>query len=485
MPALALSPQRWHPLRWRPIPPNPLPATPFQVIQAAPIAQVASLTGPVTVTLPQATGAQGASTLVACVTTSGQTANPAVSSITLGGSADHWRAAFTDPTSTFFGAAIWYDPQCTAGQTSVAVTCSGGAGANPAIYVAVYEVAGVLVFDGGSNGDSASATAWSSGGTPATQVAPEIAFGCAMATSAVPAVTGVGSWAAQSTGAGTYDQVAGYQMITARGASPSFAGTLPSGGYSAVIASFLPGVLVNDSDSMSGNDSATSTITLNPSVDSGAADTASGLDGGERIGLNPSADSAAADTLAGLDTASTASIGITGSDTGTGSDATAPAITASLPGSDTASGTETDPANLAVSSATLAADRGSGVDAGEHVAASLTGAETLTGDGALLPSVGVLPVAAGLDAGGSSSGAAEVAASQASLPGTDTIAGLDGFPGGITAVTVVAALESGAAAENGSVSAGGTTPHDSDAFAGLEDTAPALLRMHDSLTRTW
>ena len=137
---------------------------PFTIVQAAPTAQAASLTT-AAVTLAHATGA--GNTLVACVTTNGNNTNPAVSGLTLGGAADDWRAAATAPGTDHFGAAIWFDPQCAGGQTAVAVNCTGGAGANPKIYIAVYEVAGVLAFDQASSGN-ASGTTWTSGATPST-----------------------------------------------------------------------------------------------------------------------------------------------------------------------------------------------------------------------------------------------------------------------------------------------------------------------------
>jgi hypothetical protein len=207
------------------------------VVQAVGPVQVQSLTGPLTATLPQTTGQSGTSTLVACITTSGATANPGVSSITLGGSADNWQAALTD-TANHFGGIIWYDPGCASGQTSVVLTCTGGSGAGADIYLTVYEVTGVLAFDKGSHGDATSGFAtWSSGATATTSAASEIFFGAVMGSTSVPAVTGVGTWTTRSTGTGQFDQVAGYQIVSSAGTA-TFSGTQGTGGYVAVVATF-------------------------------------------------------------------------------------------------------------------------------------------------------------------------------------------------------------------------------------------------------
>ena len=229
----------------------------FTVVQSAPTVQVQSLTGPLTAALPNPTGT--GNTLVACITTSGSTGNPAVSSITLGGSADHWQAAVTDPGG-LFAAIIWYDPACASGQTSVTLTCSGGSGLNGNIYLAVFEVAGSLASDQGSHGDATTgATVWSSGATPTTTQPPEIYFGVAMGSTSIPTVTGVGAWTTQSTGAGQFDQIAGYQQAATAGTG-TFSGTMSSGGYAAAVATFYVPVV-----------NATSAATVTAGVTSAAA----------------------------------------------------------------------------------------------------------------------------------------------------------------------------------------------------------------------
>ena len=227
-----------------PVPSNISTAVPIPVIQSVGPVQVASLTGPLTATLPQATGSLGPSTLVACITSNGTTVNPGVGSITLGGSADNWQNAFSDPGTTQYGAMIWYDPNCASGQTSVVLTGSGGSGASsPQLYLTVYEVYGVLAFDKGSSGDSnALVTSFSSGTTAQLSQMNEIAFGVEMNDTLVASVTGAGAWQYVQTGAGFFDQTAGYQQITS-GGTATFSGPLGNGArYTAVVASFMPSV---------------------------------------------------------------------------------------------------------------------------------------------------------------------------------------------------------------------------------------------------
>ncbi len=213
-----------------------MPLTP---IQLSPTVTVAGASGTLTATLPGNTGT--GNTLVACITTTGGTTCPTVSGLTLGGAAGNWQAAYSDPTTAGFTGYVWYDPGAASGQTSVVLTFAGGAGTAMEVYLVVYEVPGVLTFDKGSHGDSASSPAatWSSGATATTSQANEIFFGAATSTLEVPTVTGAGTWTTQSTGAGTYDQAAGYQVVSSTGTA-TFSGTFAASGraYAAVVATF-------------------------------------------------------------------------------------------------------------------------------------------------------------------------------------------------------------------------------------------------------
>ena len=215
---------------------------PLTVVQSIGPVQVQNLTGPLTATFGSATAS--GNTLVACITTNATTSNPVVSSITTGAtSVDNWRRAFRNSNSVDFGAELWYDPGCLGGQTQVIVNCGGGSGGSADIYLTVYEVQGVLIFDKGSFNDSPQATpvtTFSSGATATTLKPNEIFFGVVTANNQVPVVTGVGTWTTLSTGLGQFDQVAGFQIVSSTGTA-TFSGTLSGGsgsGYSALVGTF-------------------------------------------------------------------------------------------------------------------------------------------------------------------------------------------------------------------------------------------------------
>jgi hypothetical protein len=207
-----------------------------QVIQASTVSAAVSLTS-ATVTLPNPTRA--GNTLVACVSTNGNTTNPAVSGLTLGGAPDNWISAVVNKTD--FGDEIWYDPNCAGGQTSITVNCAGGAGGSPKIYLTVYEVAGTLTADQISTGFGSSVTSWSSGTTASTTQPNEIFFGVSIDSPAsAPVVTGVGGWVSEGTSVGAFGQTTGFQNVSSVGTG-TFSGTMSSGSYAAAIATFYAG----------------------------------------------------------------------------------------------------------------------------------------------------------------------------------------------------------------------------------------------------
>lgn len=209
---------------------------PITVVQTAPSVQVQSLSGTLTATFSNPTGS--GNSLVACITTAASVTCPTVSGLTLGGSGDNWEVANSDPTTAGLTSTIWYDPGCSSGKTVVVLSFTGGSGVSGDVYLTVYEVTGVLAFDKGSSGNVASgASTFSSGTTATTTAANEIFFGSATATNVIPTVTGVGSWTTQSTGAGQYDQIAGYQIVSSTGTA-TYSGTVSSSGYTAIVATF-------------------------------------------------------------------------------------------------------------------------------------------------------------------------------------------------------------------------------------------------------
>lgn len=166
------------------------------------------------VTIPSTTAGN---CLVVCVSSypSGGGAQ-SVSGVTLGGSAGNFSQLAATGT-TFSFAAIWADPDCAGGQTSVAVS-----GSNLLIWgIQVYEVSGLTVAAvlDQSAAATSTGTSWSSGATAATTQAGEIWIGCAQTGTAI---TGPGSpW---TTTAGSTWSCAGYQIVTSTGAA-MFSGT--------------------------------------------------------------------------------------------------------------------------------------------------------------------------------------------------------------------------------------------------------------------
>jgi hypothetical protein len=210
---------------------------PFTIVQAGAPLFVASETT-ANYTLPQATGSQGPSTLVACIaTTDNATLNPHISGITLGGSADNWASVKDFVSSTVNDAAVWYDPSCASGQTSVVLSFTAGGGTTPGLNIEVYEVLGILVPDQVSSASGSASTTWTSGTTPTLTQTPEIAFAVSNSSASQPVVTGVGSWVTQGTsGAGSFTTF-GYQDPAA-GSTVTFSGTITSSTYGSVIATF-------------------------------------------------------------------------------------------------------------------------------------------------------------------------------------------------------------------------------------------------------
>jgi len=186
-------------------------AAPPVIQQAGPF-HVRSLTTTGALSLPQATGT--GNTLVACVTTNGTTANPLVSGITLGASADHWASAHSFNSATRNNTEIWADPGAASGQTQVTVNFTGGGGTGD-LFVSLYEVAGTLTADQVAHGEG-NAAGFSVQTAPYAQPA-EIAFGAVITTgSQQPQIDP--PWNSQPYSYfGTYDHQAGYQQQTVDG----------------------------------------------------------------------------------------------------------------------------------------------------------------------------------------------------------------------------------------------------------------------------
>ncbi len=199
----------------------------------------------VTVTLPQQTSAGNC--LVVAVSTDYDTANSAVSAVTLGGSAGNFGAVHSVGTGSSEAiVSFWADPDCAAGQTSVTVTVSGGSGYG-LVAVSVLEVSGLAstlagVLDQSSGNQPSASSSWTSGSTGTTSQADELAVGL-VGIYAYETITGPSSpWVnlAQQGGSSTASPpsqaMAGYQILSATG-TVAYSGTFSG------ITSYVAGVV--------------------------------------------------------------------------------------------------------------------------------------------------------------------------------------------------------------------------------------------------
>lgn len=189
--------------------------TPVKLIQAV-AGNVTGNTLNITIT---PTGAGNC--LVALIGNSADTTNGTISGITLGGSADNWvQAAIQGNGSDHAIVTGWVDPNCAVGQTSVAISTTGGTGDH--LFGWVFEFSGLSgTLDKSSGGANGFASSWTSGTTSTTAQAFEVAFGITCgASSGTPVLAGPASpWVneAQQTLSGSAHikaAVAGYQILS-------------------------------------------------------------------------------------------------------------------------------------------------------------------------------------------------------------------------------------------------------------------------------
>lgn len=197
--------------------------------------QGSAASGSLTITLDAPTTAGNA--LIVVLASSGTTANPtSVSSVTLGGSAGNFASASTfGSASDAAVGATWLDLNCVGGQTSVAITMTGGSG-TIATLATVYEWSGLISvspFDKTSGGVSAGATSWSSGTTAAVSQPSELLIGGTFVTvsGSTPTITGPSSpWTnfsqiAQVQGSFNDAWMSGYQVVSS-GGTATYSGTV-------------------------------------------------------------------------------------------------------------------------------------------------------------------------------------------------------------------------------------------------------------------
>jgi hypothetical protein len=194
--------------------------------------QGSSASNSLTITLDAATTAGNA--LIVVLASGGTTTNPSsISSITLGGSADHFAqvSTFGSGSDPAIGA-VWLDLNCAGGQTSVVITASGGTG-SLATTASVYEFAGlypVSSFDQ-TAGSAGTATSWSSGASPTTTQATEFwVGGIFLIDSGTPTLTGPSSpWTNlaqvnQAQGSFNARWMSGWQIVSSTGTA-TYSGT--------------------------------------------------------------------------------------------------------------------------------------------------------------------------------------------------------------------------------------------------------------------
>ncbi len=351
-----------------------------------------SATSPLTITIsPTGTG----NCLVVCAGATEAATNPTISGITLGG-AGNFAPTRSLNSNADTDCEIWADPDCAAGQTSVAITFTGGSGGSPGYGAVVMEWSDVLLaspVDPAGNGQSAASTSWSSLPTGTLAQPSELIIGavCFLASSTVT-LTGPGapwtdlaqvSFAASGGQAGL---LAGYQIVSATGGA-TWSGTESGGSspsYTAVVAALkltamaapVPLLIPPGFASPMAFRRRTWPVPPLPHIFSG--DTGTGADSGTGAELgNPGYPlippgfrspmawqrhspviPASLPTFASGDTgtgADTATIRVTGADTGTGVDAGQVSQEA-----ETGTGTEAG----TVTATVTAADSGSGADAG-------------------------------------------------------------------------------------------------------------------------
>jgi hypothetical protein len=216
-----------------------------------------------------ATGTGNALVVCSAAAATGAT-NPAVTGITLGGSATGWASVESVTSTSWNSSEIWWCPTPASGQTAIVITYAGGAGS--ALTCAyVYEVSGLTgtvdKVAGTGNATGGSPATASSGATATTTAAAEFWAGITsnFHGSANQAFTPIGAWTnriqqAQSVSGLFADSLSGYQIVSATGAA-TYSATIISASWSAAVATFTA--------------AATSTPTAVVATGTGAADTAS------------------------------------------------------------------------------------------------------------------------------------------------------------------------------------------------------------------
>jgi hypothetical protein len=192
----------------------------------------------VTLTSPTTAG----NFLVVMIGTFDGTTNPTVTGITLGGAAGNFAAANTQSSNLAVNSAIWADPNCAGGQTSVVISLTGGTGSGPDTLAWVCEFSGVATsspLDKAPAGSvNTTGTTWSSNSTGTLSVPNELAVAMVACTAAVTGTPGLPWNELGALSATSLAVDAAWQAVTATTALV-YNGTMTSGDEStAIIATF-------------------------------------------------------------------------------------------------------------------------------------------------------------------------------------------------------------------------------------------------------
>ena len=186
----------------------------LSVIQAASASTRKSAASSVTLTFVNPTTAGNC--IVVCAGNYSTASGTDLTGITLGGSAGNFGKLISVPTTSALnqGCAIWADPDCAGGQTSVVVTLNG----THALSAVAYEVSGLVtsaVLDQSSASSGTSGSSWTSGTTGMTTLASEAWFGVASVYNAFAAEPS--AWVNTEPAGDDVDLLAGYQIAAAAG----------------------------------------------------------------------------------------------------------------------------------------------------------------------------------------------------------------------------------------------------------------------------
>ena len=201
-------------------------------------------TGSTTLTLTFTNPVTAGNMIIVCWQSCSTGTNPTLSGITIGGSADNFAVVKTETNSNAGNVAIWADPNCAGGGTSLVITQSGTGGGQSAF---AYEVSGLATSAATDKtaGGTGSSGAWSSGATATTTNANEFWVGMCSSTDGSTMAGPASPWTnetaiTQTVSILTVRSVSGYQIASSTGAATYSGTSSGNDGWGAAVATFLP-----------------------------------------------------------------------------------------------------------------------------------------------------------------------------------------------------------------------------------------------------